>query len=185
MPLQDLKYTQGILQGRVLSNGIPVFLISPTGSVVAELTVFFGQSGENTIVEVVIRADQVGRVGVIEYVFVEIKIVLDGVIHHAVKKGDIGTRPDGSIYMCLGGCFCVPGVYHDDFGAPCSHGNTRKTHHLGMVFSGVSPDHQKHIGIFVVGEKISHNTPTKCLAKTGHSGGVSETGVVVHIDDTN
>ena len=50
-----------------------------------------------------------------------------------------------------------------------------------MVFGGVGPGNQDHIGFFDIADGICHGATAECCGQTGHGGGMSEPGAMIDI----
>jgi len=109
-----------------------------------------------------------------------VPMVFQDEVHHAVEQGHVASQAMGHGHIRESGELNMPGIGHDQRGPPffCPEdvpGNQ------GMARRGVAADHKDADGVFDFFDGIGHGSASECCGKTCHSGGVSESGAVVHV----
>ncbi|MBA7697504.1 hypothetical protein ES703_106169 [subsurface metagenome] len=109
--------------------------------------------------------------------------VVDNIFSQAADEGDIGARPYGGVDICLCRGAGKSRVYIDEGNAPfLGLGDMAEA---GRVVLGrIGADDQDNIGIGNIGPVVGHGPSAKRFRQTGDSGGMSYTGLVFDIDQT-
>ena len=173
----------GILQRAVLLYlALGIGLIGPGGLVIG----FTLQSGKDAVVvagEFECRIDQETGVGVIFHILFLDQIVVQDVLDHPAQKGDVRPRPEGGVDMGLGGGLRKPRVNADER-CPLFHGLGYPLEGYGVIGGRVAAHNQNAITVLKIDPVIRHGAASERLCQSRYSSAVSDTGLVLDIDQT-
>ena len=112
-----------------------------------------------------------------------IEIILQYIVNHTANEGDIRTRPDFGVDVCLGGRTGKPRVNADEFGAVL-HSLSYPPEGYNVILSSVRADNHNTIAVFKVNKVIGHCASTERLCQSRYCRGMSYTGLVFYINET-
>ena len=138
-------------------------------------------SRKEAVIEIVLVVHDIGGIRVVVHVLVEVLVVVQDVLDHTAKEGDVGAGPQSGVDVRLGGCLGKPGIHGNEV-APLSLAFMHPFHGDGMVFGSIAAHDQDSITVLEIDPVIGHCAAPERLCQSRNSGAVSYTGLVVDVD---